>query len=109
MAVFGLILSAVLGAAEPPQAGVGQEPSDQSMIIVTGKKNAETEVRSFVRALTPLSSQGQITPIDIVMGRPGKALEAKLRREILPPQAPEKIATTATANTAVTYYTYKPE
>jgi len=56
-----------------------------------------------------VSSQGQITPIDIVMGRPGKALEAKLRREILPPQAPEKIATTATANTAVTYYTYKPE
>ena len=56
-----------------------------------------------------VSSQGQITPIDIVMGRPGTALERKLRDEMGPSEASDSSRTTGTTSVATTNYRFGPK
>ena len=59
--MINLILSAALTAAQPA-TGVAAEPGDQSPIVVTGeKKRARETVREFVRDLTPVQYNRQLS------------------------------------------------
>lgn len=80
----GAAASAAAQSAPPPDAGQG----DQSAIVVTGDKGSEKGIRDFVRALTPVTSHGQISRFEhsvcpIVFGLPkhqADAVAARMRQ-----------------------------